>query len=768
MKKIFSLALMAVALLISGQVNAAKVATMVINGGEPQDVEDLTTAIYEVGETANQTAVITLVSNATLNRTTGKMRANKSVESAPTDRTWLNNGENITIDMAGFDITAASLRINIVNAKVQLINSAVKKSNIDASGYTQTFTLYGVSETDDSVDRDACYFKLGKNVKVTGDAYVVCAMYYGSFNGTSISGRPTYGTTIDIDGELTATAGSAMANNGTMSFITGNKEKCPIININKGAKLVGDNQLEAIVGSNASGATGEQKAVYNYYKAKGGTGTETHKNTSAAVYGPGYSEWNIEDAYLAGGVGLYIKSGSYSIKDAEIVATSEEYWEPINYGNGFIGAGSAIVFDANVGYGGDIAMTIEGNTKVTSESGYAIQDIQTNASGTAVTGLEIKSGSFESNAGGDVIVATQSLKDQLNNGTDCKITGGTYGSDIKDYLPSVSGVITPVVNEKAETVYVVGAKPEEKEWVTTIGAATGTDAYVKIEGNGSEEVAADKEVAYLSITGNYAVTVKAGKKLAAGEIVLGENAQIIVEAGAKVVVNGTNGLVAFEPTNLVLKGAAGEATGMFVLNPDVKANKQPWATLEYVSKAYMLGNLGDNEYMWEMFTSPFASISTATREPNQPSIFQHVVDGKFVSFASWGTEGDVRSAQPFELIAITNTSNASTDVKYTFTGQLQGSNDAQFSLKAGFNYLGNGYTALMNAKQVILGLQKSSKKVRTLLYVWEFASQGWKCYNGYKLDELSNVNPLTAFVLYADENADVDMDYEELIWNVNQ
>lgn len=768
MKKIFSFMLMAVGLLISGNAKAAKVATMILNGGAPQDVENLTEAIYAVGESANQTAVITLTDNATLNRTPGFHRG-KPGKDAEADRTWLNNGENITIDLAGHDITEASLRINIVNAKVQVINNGDKKSNIDASGYMQTFTLYGVSETDENVASDACYFKLGKNILLKGDAYMVCAMYYGSFAGTSIEGRPTYGMTIDIDGELKATAGSAMANNGTMSFKTGNKAKCPIINISGTAKVTGPNTLEEIMGANTSGASGEAKAVYNYYVAKGQSGNQLYKTTSAAVYGPGYSVWNVK-GHLEGGVGIYIKSGVYNIDGADIIATADEYWEPIAYGNGFIGAGSAVIFDANKGYGGDITMTITGDTKVSSESGYAIQDINTNSSTTAVSALQIQSGSFESNAGGDVIVTTPDLQQQLKTGTDCKISGGTYGSNIVDYLSNVGGVVTPVLNENNEEVYVINVMPEEAQqegWLTDINLASET-SYVEYKDGATADITltkAETKCAYLIITNAQKLIVAAGQTLSAGEIVLGENAAIEVAPTGKLIINGINGLVAFYENNLVIKADAENGMGTFVLNPAVKANKQPWATVEY-----MTGNscgkvtfFGQTEYHWEVLSSPFAEISAITSDP---AYFSRIVDGAFVNC----TRNDIiNDADAFNVFAICSNTEQNNPTKFTFTGKLQGANSLEnYGVNKKFNYMGNAYMGKMNAKEMVQELQQTAGDVRSLVYLWNVQNMKWDSYTGYELDELPNVNPMAAIVLYSDKEGSINLDYEKLIWDTNK
>lgn len=722
--------LMATALLISGQ---AKAAVIEVNGS----TETLKKA-FDRAETGDEIKL-----TASLNGMGGICR--------------LYDGRDITINLNGNNINVPNNDLFMIykghltfsgQGVITFANSYYSgtRGSCEVDGVTYSggipymfVTLYG--HNDPSTPVGYSWFTLGENVTLQCDGtpkggktfdyqYPIAVSMFGNWPNDyrdALNGELGYkspnsacGVRVDVSGKVIAT-GFGISVNGTNKEKNGN---VPEIYIYETASVICKNPGDA---------------------------------DNASIYGAGYAKWFIY-GYVAGGVGIYAKAGQITLNGATVESNENSWKQSTNESSGQNGHGSAIVLDSNEGYAGNMSLTVQGETTITSTAGYAIDEIKTNAVATKTDAIIIKSGTITGGTKGCLNTTAEVKENVKVNGT---ITGGTFSDEtIKEYISNVDGVIE--VQAGDETKYVVNGMPQGKTWVSTIAEAGATD-YVKIAEN--EEVSSDAEIAYLNIPGANKVTVKSGAKLSVGEAVLGEDAIIEVEAGARLVVNGTNGLIAFETTNLVLKAAADQPTGMFVLNPDVKANKQPWATLEYVSKAF---SLEEGDYMWEMFTNPFAFIATADREPNQPSIFQHVVNGQFENFGAWGTDGDVRSAAPFELIAVTNTSDQTTNVKYTFTGQLQGSNDAAFSLNAGFNYLGNGYTALMNAKQVIAALQQSSENVRTLLYVWEFGKQGWTCYNGYKLNELNDVNPLTAFVLYADEAAEVNMDYEKLIWNVNK
>ena len=447
MRKIYSLVLMATMLLMG--TNAWASFTFTLNGSD-QDVtgKTLYDAFTTILNTPNAVAEITLTNAETLSGTPSRLK--------------FNDGQDITLDLNGKALEDR-LRIDVINAKLKVINSGaaavIDASNCNGNG-AQAFNTYGVSETDNTVARDACYFLLGENVTLNVKEYGVAVMYYGAFAGTSVSGRPTYGATVEIKGSIVASAGTGIATNGTMSFATGDKTKCPIVNIYSTATITGSNALTTIQGANTSG---KAKAVYD---AKGAV---EYKTTEAAVYGPGYAEWNISGT-LQGGVGLYLKSGKYDINNAKVYATAAEYWEPIAYGDGFIGAGSAIIFDKHAAYGGNIEMTIDGaGTEVHSNNGYAIQDVHTTNTGapgqaeTAVTNIEIKDGDYMSNAGG-AISTTPELQEQiLANGS---ITGGTYNETVAAYIdPKATDLV-----ETAPGVYTVKVAVDVK--LNSYGYAT--------------------------------------------------------------------------------------------------------------------------------------------------------------------------------------------------------------------------------------------------------------------------------------------------------
>lgn len=768
MQKFYSIVLMAVALLVGTNVQAEKVATMTLNG-TTSDVEDLYAAFTTILNTDNAVATITLTKAATLN-------------GSPT-RLKFYHGQDITLDLAGNNLVDG-LRIDIANAKLRVINSSETQAVIDATncnvegGATylgwQPFNAYGVSQTDANVARDACYLLLGANISLQVVSYGIGAMPYGMFSSKlaktdpyyakAATGQPTYGETVDVYGEILASDGNAIATSGNMNFSKGDKTKCPIINIYSSARIIGSADMRTIQGANTSG---EPKAVYDYYVKKGESGDQIYKSSEAAVYGPGYAEWNIT-GYLAGGVGLYIKGGKYNIDGAEIHATAAEYWAPIAYSNGFIGAGSAIIFDSNVSYAGQIEMNITGETEVTSESGYAIQDVTTTGTTTAVNDITIESGSFESNSPtGDVITTTPELQEQIvNNGS---ITGGTYNGDITDFLSNVTGIITPIEDEHGNTVYVVAEQPAGTVWIHDITAAD-ENSYVSLNGGGTVTLAADAQAKYLSMEGVDKIIIPAGFTLTVGEIVMGPDAVIDIQAGAALIVNDPNGgIVSNKVENFVLRASATSAA-LLLIDPAMKANKHPMASVELYSPAYKEVNGTVSIYHTLHVGIPYLAPEKNATFPNSTTYMYKWVGGT----NPWqNISSSLNLDEAFRGYLLLNDATTAAGIN-TFYGRLVGVGDAALKLDINsFNLMGNSYNAPIDAEVLVNTLTAAgADQAEASVWIYKSAEDRYLAINagsfgGYGTPDFSTIAPMQGFILNraAAATTTITLNYKDAVWD---
>lgn len=153
-------------------------------------------------------------------------------------------------------------------------------------------------------------------------------------------------------------------------------------------------------------------------------------------YAGGYAETTIEGS-VSGGAGIYAKAGEITIDGGHITATATDYSAPTANGNGFTGGmGCAIVSDSHNGYKGQMEITITGAAELNTNAGdgYAIKETKTNAEESKTKSLVIESGTIN----GDLNTTAELKENIVLNGT---ITGGTYSTDISEYLNPTEGAL---------------------------------------------------------------------------------------------------------------------------------------------------------------------------------------------------------------------------------------------------------------------------------------------------------------------------------------
>lgn len=698
MKKIFSLALMAVALLISGQVKAVDVASWA----------ELSQAIKDAPA----------ATPTTINVTAG-------FSSSKATNDTIGGGKIITINL-GDDpdrvITCTNTYYPLVVNNGQL--TITGKGKIESTYYAVVKLLGSNNDV-----ADYSTLLVDEDVKLVGSQYCVVLQQATKPNG--------YGIVLDVKGSLYGEKNAIWL----LGNIQQKSVNIPIINIYAGAVV-----------SSAS----------------------TNGKDYTAVSIMGYGKCNIEGK-VSGAIGVYAKAGEINISgSAEIKSTSTTYTAVEPDGDGITGgAGNAIIIDSKEGYAGDIVVNIKDEPTISGAAGYALYEVNTDATVNHVDAINISGGNFNGGSAGCLSTTPEVQQEVAQNGT---ITGGNFTGaktedEIKDLLPTTTGVIVPVTDELGNTVYVVGEKPAEKSWVSTIGAAT-TGDYVKIDATGSESLSGDKVLAYLSISNAYTVTVPSGKTLTVGEVVLNEDAQIVVEAGAKLIVNGTNGMVAFNADNLVLN-ADDQNMGIFLLSPNVTANMQPYATVYYYAK--YARQTAEDRFKFDRM----ASITVGTPE-YRTSFKPTTYGGK-----SWGTMFDKWDAATAAWVGVTLDSDqnpklvpfvgyrlanrsANGGAQYEFKGQLQGTKSYKMAVKTGWNYVGNSYTAPMDASKLATALLEQGIPSINL---WDAENQRYIDVNATDIKEGIggdyNIKSMQTFIFKSTKDFELDLDYEETVWDYN-
>lgn len=231
MKKLYSIVLMAAALLVGTNVKAVEVVSE----------SDLSTAISEAP--AGVLTKITLGDNITLT----------------TDWALYIFGEkNVEIDLNGHNITtAASGPVYINNGQLTFSGSGTV-SNTNSSAYF----VYIIGSATDVANYSV--FNVGEHVNMT------CAGSYGIIlsQGTSSKPHHAYGIVLNIDGYVQSESGVAIWALGNFQDKTGN---VPVINISSTGQLVGANDEVCLYGGgyaiwNIEGSVQGGTGIY----AKGG------------------------------------------------------------------------------------------------------------------------------------------------------------------------------------------------------------------------------------------------------------------------------------------------------------------------------------------------------------------------------------------------------------------------------------------------------------------------------------------------------------------
>ena len=408
MRKIYSLVLMATMLLIGANVKA-QVATVSINGGAAAPLATssaLTDALLGLADGA--AAVFTLNDDVALGDAQDV-----------TGSKWFDGGKSITFNLNNhqidcyirFNLKHASLYIvgpGVVDMKIANIFAATYGSKVKDEPYGYSTLTIGEGVTINSANQ----YALGIFPRDYADA-----TYTGSntkCNGTmeqddwKVKYGAGAGVTININGTVTSKYG--VSSNGQLAATVGN---VPVIN----------------VGANA------------------------HINTSDynGIYAGGYAIWNIKGE-VTGLTGVYAKAGVFNLDGATITGTGE-YEKPTTNNNGTSGGGSGIVLDGNNAYAGEMELHVTGNTVVTSTEGAAVEELVTSANESETKALEIQSGTFNGSVQlGSLTLTAELGQDVQINGT---ITGGTYNSDISEYLSPSGKAVEPVDDGNGHIVYQV-------------------------------------------------------------------------------------------------------------------------------------------------------------------------------------------------------------------------------------------------------------------------------------------------------------------------
>lgn len=838
MKKIYSIVLMAVALLVCTNVNAKDV---IVDGN---DLAALKAAIAETGATGGkvtltQPIVITADDNATW---AGIWIGTENEDDAAQSITLDLAGNNITIQTGDYKKSGVStaqtlIPFVITKGKLDVISSSpatiqVVKGTSAVSASTNVFYVFG---TYDKVDPKGAnpfsHLSICEHMTVQTENGTVIAVDALRSGGVNTSGSTTY-----ISGKKTKNVVSTMAvftalaratsygkkpaystdyfsgnygfANGALVEVKGaliskgnDATKCYGVKTNGYLAYSGDTKKTVRSGDlmfnwMSSYSVSEDDAKYApfihvYPSAKLETSNNKLSDASAAAYCSGYAQWLVEGT-CEGAIGLYASSGDVNIDNATITSGATEYSIGTEAGHAN-GCGSAIVINSRDAYAGNIDITISGDTKVSSTSGYAVEEIlNTSNSESKVELVAIEGGTFEGGKEGALVITETTAAEAVVTVAGGNVTGSAEigTEDLADYLSAQGGTHATVVTdpETGKTTLVIS----EGDAPTGDANVAGHAADARINWTGAAETLdADVTLAVLEINQatEQKLTINDGVTLTVGSVVLGGHAQIIVEAGAKFIVTGEQGIVAAAENNLLLKNE-GEKRSTFLFNPKVNSNRHPMAVVEMKApKAYQIDA---NNYSWHRFASPVVTVdkiahnySAATYELYSGTAFIPDIEYWNYAIGDWKTLTSLAEFKPFQgYFVSTNITKASADatkgIKFTFTGRLQGNETDEIIFNGtNFNYFANSFTAPMSVESLLEQLETNGG-VTKATWVWNAEDQGFEDWSLTKIamykdnnwEWANSIGALEEFVcqlpLTAAHIESVNVNYAQSVWAFNQ
>ena len=473
----------------------------------------------------------------------------------------------------------------------------------------------------------------------------------------------------------------------------------------------------------AVGDTAYSPYIHIYNSAR--LEASANESSAVAVYSSGYGRWLIEGTCL-GATGVYVKSGDVVLNDATVQSTyTGEALITTGKASGVDAYGSAVVIETNNSYSGEQSLSVNGDTQISTEAegGSALLDVVDGAADeSAVEAITINGGTF---SGDNAIVISE--KTAEDDETEITVNGvsligqtqvgeETGEAAVNSIIDPSSVHTTQIENPDGTTTVVVstGSAPSGTTlWSDIAALAPGSNA--KWEGNGDVNgvgtitgtiTLGELQILSATETLKQELTIKENAALIINHLIMNDYAKIIVEAGGKLIIKGTQGIIAPSVDNIVLKTSA-ENPAIFLFNPAVSSNRHPNATVEFLSKSFTDGG----NYAKQRFGIPtngeLTSITTKYNNVDvQTALSKFDYEGnKWVDFG-WinvgGKEANLdQMKNPFDYYQMQhNTPNMGTIV--TMKGRLVGNDNPVLNVREKFwNGFANSYMGPINGEQLM-------------------------------------------------------------------
>lgn len=522
-----------------------------------------------------------------------------------------------------------------------------------------------------------------------------------------------------------------------------------------------------------------------------------------ALYAAGYAKWLVQ-GYAAGKTGMYVSSGVLDLNDAYVKSTAAA-WESSTSAGSANGGGSGVVLNSRSNYAGGVDFTVSGDTHIESIKGYAIEEIVNTTpvanpkadpsnpefdpqapdsiQVTKVANITIEGGTISGGTEGAIVVSTVTLKEAAeSDDVEVVVYGGnvigeSYAGDkdaittgdLSDLMPSTGYHTTEVKDGNGNTVLVIseGDAPSAPVGGNMVSNQS-TDASIKWTVNTKDTIKTYLKLTELEINTTglaQELVIKENATLEVKRVVLGKDAKIVVEAGAKFIVTGEQGIVAPVAENIVLKTSE-TAQATFLFNPDVRSNRHPMATVELKSKAYTKSN---GTHVWQRFGVPSYADTVQRKNVLYDKVAAPTAFRKFDYVQDfWVNMAATDAFVPFQCYEL-NTSAATAGALYTFKCPLMGNDNGELKMGDNWNYYANSYTAPIDIREIVSYIVDDfTGQVSGTVYLYRASDNWWYDINLASIDDGDvplEIDPMQAFILQrqsAGQNPSIN--YKDHIW----
>lgn len=491
--------------------------------------------------------------------------------------------------------------------------------------------------------------------------------------------------------------------------------------------------------------------------------TATFDCASTLAYAAGYARWNYAGNATVGNFGVEVRAGEFTMNGGSIICTSDAPADDQGNGSGSTSQASAIAAcQHNTKL--PIKVLVEGGLLKAYTPIY--QANPQNNEQEAIDKVSVVVNNAQVFSTSKNIVWSANKRITLN--------GGVYNLSPSQYVADDKVV---VANEDAATKdeypYTIGDKPADitfttagnwstaANWSNTTGSTSATPVMIAANVVIPDGVTAEA----------YGITVAEGKT-----ITIKEGGKLLVGKG------GIAGLSGADKLKI-------EDGGILAISPAAESNNQPQASVEKYLNTYKKVAGSYVEGVEDEFVRCYmGSVTTGKPVVTKPVEYWY---GNYWDYSKGWQQTSLSGisilCEPFRGFAVATETESAPTTPVTMHGTLVGNSDAHLSMPGeGFHFFANSWMAPLDAYEVLNQLDKlrnegkveSSIKILLPLDV-TIGGDDWSAgtfvdinRSFLRLGDYSQywgtIASMAGFFLRANEPVNIDLTYENAVWNALQ